>query len=783
LKGTPCENVINGGLCCYPNDVRQRFPDDQMLFDMSVESYIGLPLWDSTGKVIGLIMVMDSKPIEDEAAVTGLLQLVGTRVAAELEREGSERALKAREQEYRRLLEDSPDVIIRYDDQCRRTYSNAAHRRIMPKPVSLGTTPVEDWGLPTGIEVAEAYQAHLHNVLESGMPDEWELAWHDADDNLICYLVRGSLEFDQHAEAVGVMVVGRDISARKHLEAATIAREQEFRALADNSPDFITRFDKNCCRTYINPSLAVLLDAEKSLGKTPTEYYPDSGSAEEYEAWVRYVLESGEESQFVFNFSGKDGRQYCSDMRIVPERNGSGEIVGVLAIGRDISERLHLEEELRRQASYDALSGLPNRWSFGDRLRDEIIKAKRSGSQVALLFIDLDRFKEVNDTLGHEVGDQLLLEAAQRIQLCVRQSDIVARLGGDEFVVSLPVETDTMHIGGLAQKIIDAITQPFTLNEHLAYVSASIGIATYPSDAEDAETLLSCADQAMYAAKNRGRSGFSFFTPSMQAQAESRIHLANDLRDALSQQQFEVYYQPIVDISSGKVVKAEALLRWRHPVRGMVSPELFIPVAEDTGIIHELGDWVFHEAVKVVMLWREQWRNECVQVSINISPRQFMHGQNFESWLSYLNNIGLPGECLAIEITEGLLLDDQDGVKEKLAKFRDAGIRLALDDFGTGYSAMAYLKKFNIDYLKIDRSFVRDLAIDESDRAIAETIVVMANKLGMKAIAEGIETVEQRDMLVAVGCEYAQGYLYSPAIPADEFLAYVATNMAAEGAK
>ncbi len=402
LKGTPCEDVINGGLCFYASDVRRHFPDDMMLSEMGVESYIGMPLWDSTGQVIGLIMVMDSKPIEDETAVTSLLQLVATRVAAELERERSERALKAREQEYRRLLEDSPDIIIRYDLQCRRIYHNAAHQRVLLKPVSIGKTPAEDWGVPTGIEVANTYQAHLCHVMESGMPDEWELSWHDADGNLICFLVRATPEFDQHDEVVGVMVVGRDITARKHLEAATIAREQEFRALADNSPDFITRFDKNGRRTYINPSLAMLLDAERTLGKTPTEYYPDSAEAEEYEARIRYVLETGEESQFVFNFPDNNGRHYSSDTRIVPERNGSGEIVGVLAIGRDISERLHLEDKLRRQASYDALTGLPNRWSFGDRLREEITKAERNKANVALLFIDLDRFKEVNDTLGHE---------------------------------------------------------------------------------------------------------------------------------------------------------------------------------------------------------------------------------------------------------------------------------------------------------------------------------------------------------------------------------------------
>ncbi|MGR2737464.1 bifunctional diguanylate cyclase/phosphodiesterase [Billgrantia sp. Q4P2] len=658
LKGTPCENVMGGVMCCYPNDVRQRFPDDEMLAEMGVESYIGLPLWDSTGKVIGLITVMDGRPINDEAAVTGLLQLVATRAAAELERERSELALRAREREYRRLLDDSPDVIILYDNDCRRTYSNAAHRKTLTKPASVGATPMEEWGLPTGMDVAEAYQAHLRKVLDSGMPGEWELAWNDTDGNPVCFLVRGTPEFDSH-----------------------------------------------------------------------------------------------------------------------------GKIAGVLVVGRDISERLRLEKKLRHQATYDALTGLPNRWLAGERLREELTKAEHAGGSVALLFIDLDRFKEVNDTLGHEFGDQLLVEAAQRIQSCVRRCDVVARLGGDEFVVILPGAMNVAGLDDTAQKIITALMRPYTLAERQAYISASIGIATYPCDAGNADVLLACADQAMYKAKEQGRNGFRFFTPSMQAQTESRIRLANDLRSALSQKQFQVHFQPILDTVTGQVVKTEALLRWQHPEHGMVPPDLFIPVAEDTGIIHDIGDWVFREAVKMASCWRERCPAGRIQVSVNISPRQFMHEKMVGALLGHLVTMNVPGECIAIEITEGLLLDDQDHVREKLFNLREAGIRVALDDFGTGYSAMAYLKKFNIDYLKIDRSFVRDLARDESDRAIAETIVIMAKRLGMKTIAEGVETVEQRNILAAVNCEYVQGYLYSHPLPAAAFLEYITAGIPKESQK
>jgi diguanylate cyclase (GGDEF)-like protein/PAS domain S-box-containing protein len=779
IKGTPCENVMNGAMCCYLNEVRQRFPDVGVLDEMGAESYIGLPLWGSDGNVIGLIAVLDSRPIKDEASVSGMLHLVATRATAELERERSERALKAREQDYRRLLDDSPDVIIRYDRNCRRTYSNAAHRRTLIKPASVGTTPIEEWGLPTGIDIAKAYQAHVRGIIESGMPDEWELSWNDAEGKPTCFLVRGTPELDQQGKVTGVLVVGRDISARKRLEVAMLAREQEFRALVENSPDFITRFDSQCRCVYINPSIANAVAAENGLGKTPTECYSHHEPAKRYEAEVREVLEKGVEGQCMFSFTGKDRQHYCYEMRIVPEYDAEGRVVSALSIGRDISERLRLEKQLRHQATYDALTGLPNRWLAGERLREELAKAEHVGDQVALLFIDLDRFKEVNDTLGHEIGDQLLVEAAQRIRSSVNRSDVVARLGGDEFVVILTGVPNILGLDSVAQNIINALTRPYRLAERQAYISASIGIAEYPKDAGNADVLLACADQAMYAAKEQGRNGFRHFTPSMQEKAENRIRLANDLRFALSSQQFQVHYQPILDTVTGQVVKAEALLRWQHPEHGFVSPDLFIPIAEDTGVIHEVGNWVFREAAKLASRWRKQCPAACGQVSVNISPRQFMHEKTVDALLGCLTEMNMPGECMAIEITEGLLLDDQDHVREKLVSLREAGIRVALDDFGTGYSAMGYLKKFNIDYLKIDRSFVRDLARDESDRAIAETIVIMAKRLGMKTIAEGVETNEQRDILAAVECEYVQGYLYSRPLPAAGFLEYVAENMRA----
>ncbi len=301
-------------------------------------------------------------------------------------------------------------------------------------------------------------------------------------------------------------------------------------------------------------------------------------------------------------------------------------------------------------------------------------------------------------------------------------------------------------------------------------MSASLGITLYPNDAQDAGALIRNADQAMYLAKDSGRNRFNYFTTDLQEAAQTRLHLLNDLRHALPEKQLVVYYQPIVEMASGKIYKAEALLRWPHPERGMVSPAQFIPLAEESGLIHEIGDWVFREATRELVHWRTKFVPE-FQISVNVSPVQFRQNKvgDESSWLSYLRAMDLPGQSLVIEITEGLLLKAESNVTEKLLAFRAAGIQVALDDFGTGYSSLSYLKKFDMDYLKIDMSFVRNMADDANDRTLCEAIIVMAHKLGLKVIAEGVETEQQRDLLAAYGCDYAQGWLYSKAVPAGEF--------------
>ena len=426
-------------------------------------------------------------------------------------------------------------------------------------------------------------------------------------------------------------------------------------------------------------------------------------------------------------------------------------------------------------ANYDVLTGLPNRNLFQDRLEQEIKKAQRNKSSLALLLIDLDQFKKVNDTLGHHAGDLLLVESAKRISRCLRETDTVARLGGDEFIIILPDISGYQYIERVAKDIILDLNKSFTLGNNIVYSSASIGITVYPDDALDIESLLKHVDQAMYVAKAEGRNRFGYFTEAMQQEVREKLALTKDLRKALVRNQLQLHFQPIVELSSGKILKAEALLRWKHPVRGMVSPSDFIPLAEETGLIHEIGEWVFREAINSVKQWHNQF-GLIIQVSVNKSPVQFEQNNKLD-WLEQINGLGLPGNGITVEITEGLLLKGSANINQQLLEFRNGGIEVSIDDFGTGFSALSYLKRFDIDYLKIDRSFIKDLELDGHDKALTEAIIVMAHKLGIKTIAEGVETEGQLSLLKSFGCDYVQGFLYSPAVPAEEFVKMIENQM------
>ena len=463
----------------------------------------------------------------------------------------------------------------------------------------------------------------------------------------------------------------------------------------------------------------------------------------------------------------KDGRPFWQHIKADPIPGDATSGTRYIAVQTDITERKMLESELWNGANFDSLTHLPNRRLFWDRLNNALHHGRRSETAVALIFFDLDRFKEINDRYGHECGDSVLKEVAARIKKCLRASDTAARLGGDEFVVILGDLADVLTVDQVARKLLDTLMQPIAFPGGHHTLSASVGVALFPADADDAELLLRCADQAMYLAKSSGRNSIAYCTPSIQEHSERRLRLGHDLRHALSRHELRVYFQPIVEITTSRIVKAEALLRWTHPEIGAIKPTEFIPIAEELGLIDVIGEWVFNEAAQ----WAATWSAQCtrpIQVSVNKSALQFLTKQHRKSWPQLLEDWHIPYRQVSVEITESLLLKDSETVIKMLVEYRAAGIEVALDDFGTGYSSMAYLTKFSIDYLKIDQSFVRDIDSEKS-RVIVEAIIVMGHKLGLKIIAEGIETEQQRQILVGAGCDFGQGYLFSCPLPPEDF--------------
>ncbi len=562
-----------------------------------------------------------------------------------------------------------------------------------------------------------------------------------------------------------------------------IAKEENdarLRSLLDTMPDLVWLKDDKGVFLECNPAFQRFFgkDVHSVIGKTDQDILPPE-LALRLRAEDVATISAGKPSthEDIVTRPGSEHPSYL-ETTSVPVKTESGELIGVLGISRDITARKRADELIWQQANYDLLTELPNRRMFHELLEQAIRKAKRYNTSLAMLFIDLDHFKDINDTFGHYIGDTLLKEAAERLRRCVRESDIVARAGGDEFVVLLDDVIDPSDVNRVAQNILSALSSPFNLDTRIAHVSASVGVTFYPEDATTIEDLMKNADHAMYAAKNSGRNRFQYYVPAMQEEARQRMSTMNDLRAALAEHPFVLHYQPIVELATGKIKKAEALIRWLHPERGLVNPTEFIPISEQSGMIGDITDWVFRTAARQTAIWRATTHAE-FQVNINLSPVIFLSENNLlDSWLEMFAEMGLPGEGVAVEITEGILLDGRASITDRLFALRDAGIQVALDDFGTGFCSLSYLKKFDIDYIKIDRSFIQNLAPSSNDMALVEAIIVMAHKLGLKVVGEGVETEAQRNLLIEAGCDYAQGNLFSKPLPPDELESFLKARLA-----
>ncbi|MBF0251746.1 MAG: EAL domain-containing protein [Alphaproteobacteria bacterium] len=473
----------------------------------------------------------------------------------------------------------------------------------------------------------------------------------------------------------------------------------------------------------------------------------------------------------------KNGEEFAERLSVTAITNSEGDVQQFAAIISDITKRKQDEERILYQANYDSLTGLPNRSLFLDRLSQAIAGMERSPKKLGLLFIDLDGFKLVNDTLGHDTGDLLLQEAALRLGTCVRHGDTVARLGGDEFTIIMPNMDTPQNAPTVAQRVLDSLSKPFTLKGHEAFVSGSIGITIFPDDATNAQDLLRNADASMYRAKEKGKSNYQFYTSDMNDEVQKRLKIKNGLSRALEGQQFQLLYQPKLDLKTNRVTGAEALMRWHSPDMGLVRPDHFIPILEETGMVVEVGEWAIRTACQQHVKWLEQGLPP-ICIAVNLSARQLREPSFASIVKRILKRMNLDPSALEIEITESMLMSDASNVVAILEDLHDYGIHISMDDFGTGYSSLSYLKRFPIDTIKIDRSFVSDIHTDADDAEIIRTIITMGHTLNRKIIAEGVETREQLRILKSYRCNQIQGYLFSRPLDSEQFVEFVKNHMA-----
>lgn len=541
-------------------------------------------------------------------------------------------------------------------------------------------------------------------------------------------------------------------------------------AFLDHIPDNVFFKDRASRFLQVSRSMANyfgLADPSQAVDKTDADFFSaehaDRALADEQEILRTGQPLAGMEEKETW----PDGRENWVLTTKIPLRNHRGQVIGTMGIARDITDRKQAEFRIRYMALHDGLTGLPNRILLLDRLTQSIALAGRNQSRVAVLVLDLDHFKNVNDSLGHHVGDHLLQAVSQRLRESLRESDIVGRLGGDEFVIALPAVSGNSDVECVVGKLLTTLAEPYQIDGRELMTTASIGIAQYPFDGENAEILLQIADTAMYQAKKKMRGTHLFFTPEFTEATRFRQKLENDLRHALHRGEFVLHYQPLVSTKLGTITGMEALLRWRHSEHGIIPPMQFIPQLEELGLMVEVGHWVLETACRQNVEWQKQGLPP-VRVAVNLSPQQFYRDDIVATVESVLCTTGLKPQWLELELTESLTLDDTEATIQIMSDLKSLGVSLSLDDFGTGWSSLSYLRRFHLDRIKIDRSFLRDIASQPAAEAIVRTIITLGRNLGLTCVAEGVETRQQLDYLQKQKCGEIQGFFYSPALPAGD---------------
>ena len=674
---------------------------------------------------------------------------------------------KRQEKSYRALYESMNDAFVRVDMAGRILEYNQCYREMLgyqPDELQQFTyqqlTP-EKWR-------EEEARIVAMQILPRGYSDVYEKEYIRKDGTTFPVELRTFLLRDEDGKPSGMWAIVRDVSER-------VSAEKDLRLMASvfqntDEATLITDADNNIVRVNRAFTLLTGYTEEEVTGKNPKLLSAGMTSSEEYRLMWEALRLSGSWHGEVWD-KRKDGTIYPKWLSITAVKDDQGKIQYHIATFTNISERKEAQQRIEHLAHHDSLTGLSNRFSFEARLEQVLVSAQRNQFELAVMFLDLDRFKNVNDSLGHHAGDALLVEVANRLKACVRESDIVARLGGDEFVIVLLEPGDKANVAEIAKKIVAAVQQPFVFDEHAIHSSTSIGICMFPENGAEVGTLMKKGDTAMYHAKSQGRNNYQFFSLEMETRQSERLWVENELRLAIEKDEFVLHFQPIVKAEDGMPAAVEALIRWNKPGIGMVPPDRFIPVAEETGLILGIGAWVTRQACLTV----KHWANEGVHIemAINVSARQLSQPDFTLGIATILRETDIDPAQLKLEVTESFAMDNPERTIYVLHGLRGVGVKIAIDDFGTGFTSLSYLKLFPVDCLKIDRSFVKDILTDANDKMIASSIIALSHSLGLYVVAEGVETQEQHDWLSSQGCDQMQGYLFSRPLPTNEALNYL----------